>query len=151
MLKLSEIFAVADSLMEACEIDVLEIKRNELNEVFFTTLDKQRLLNSFLFNFSKLQDKIGAKLFRQVLIELKEIEDESAPMRDILNILERLEIVKSAAQWDKIREIRNSLAHDYPNSLSEKISSVRLALEGYQMLKEIFLQLRNYSNEKQLL
>lgn len=132
-------------------MDLIEIQKNELNVEFFTQIEKQRLLNSFLFNFAKLQDKIGAKLFRQVLIELKELENESAPMKDILNLLERLEIIKSAAQWDNIRDIRNSLAHDYPNSLTEKISSVRLATEGYTMLREIYQRLQTYCKEKGLI
>ena len=45
---------------------------------------------------------MGSKLFKNLLFELKEIEDYSIPMIDILNILERLNIIDRTDKWDKL-------------------------------------------------
>ena len=75
--------------------------------------DQIRCLDQFIFHFSKLQDAMGAKIFRYLLEYLD--EDVSAlPMRDILNRLERYQILPDANEWVYIRELRNEIAHDYP-------------------------------------
>ena len=88
-----EIFKICDNMFENTTIDYNELKAKNIDVDFFEDYTNIRLVNSFLFNFSKLQDKIGAKLFRKVLYELKEIDDTNMPMIDILNILEKLEIL----------------------------------------------------------
>ena len=56
---------------------------------------------------------MGAKLFRYILEYLNE-DVTSLPMRDILNRLERYNIIPSASEWIYVRELRNEIAHDYP-------------------------------------
>ena len=94
-----------------------------------------------MYNFSKLQDKIGAKLFRKVLYDLKEIDDINLPMLDILNILEKLTIIEDVNSWDELREIRNTIAYEYPFHISERIENIKLALRGFEKLKKIYLNL----------
>ena len=52
-----------------------------------------RCLDQFIFRFSKLQDAMGAKIFRYVLEYLDE-DISSLPMRDILNRLERYHLLE---------------------------------------------------------
>lgn len=75
--------------------------------------EQVRCIDQFIFRFSKLQDAMGAKIFRYVL-ELLDEDISSLPMRDILNRLERYLIIPSADEWIYIRELRNEIAHDYP-------------------------------------
>ena len=140
---LDEIFKICDEMIKSCDIDYFELKEKEINSDFFKDYNNTRLVNSFLFNFSKLQDKIGAKLFRKVLYELKEIDQENLPMLDILHILEKLEILKDSRDWERLREIRNSLAYEYPFEIDERIENIKIALNGYEILKKIYQNLKN--------
>ena len=135
-------FSMLDMMFENCDIDYDLLINSKIDKQFFENYDQTRIVNSFLFNFSKLQDKIGGKLFKQVLYELKEIDTFSLTMIDVLHILEKLNVLESVSQWDKLREIRNILAHEYPFDIEERVENITLALEGYAELKSIFLRLK---------
>ncbi len=141
--ELKEIFKICDNMFKNASIDYDELKTKSLDINFFENYTNTRLVNSFLFNFSKLQDKIGAKLFRKVLYELKEIDNINMPMIDVLNTLEKLEILEDSNKWDKLREIRNSIAHEYPFDTNERIENIKLAILGFEILKEIYISLKN--------
>ena len=140
--ELIEIFKLCDSMFLNADIDHNELKRSEIDLNFFNDYQNVRIVNSFLFNFSKLQDKIGAKLFRKVLYEIKEIDSLNIPMIDILNLLERLEIIENQMEWDELREIRNSIAHEYPFDIQERVDNIKLALIGYERLQKIYVNLK---------
>jgi hypothetical protein len=144
MQALQEIIESIDTLITSADIDYNELLLIELNEDIFNDFNNQRIINSFLFNFTKLQDLTGAKLFKTVLIQLKEIDSYSIPMKDVLNILEKLNILNDADDWDLLREIRNAIAHEYPLDVAERIESLQMALRGYELLKKIFHNLKNY-------
>ncbi len=141
--ELNEIFKLCDAMFENCTIDYNDLKQKTIDEEFFKDYSNVRIVNSFLFNFSKLQDKIGAKLFRKVLYELKEIDDINMPMIDVLNTLEKLSIINDSTKWDELREIRNSIAHEYPFDTNERVENINLAILGYEMLKEIYINLKS--------
>lgn len=63
-----------------------------------------------IYRFSKLQDAMGAKLFKSVL--LYQGENINKPFLDILNRLESMDIIKVEA-WFEMRDLRNEIAHDY--------------------------------------
>ncbi|WP_200770588.1 hypothetical protein [Thiomicrospira sp. ALE5] len=92
-----------------------------------------------MFNYIKIQDKLGAKLFRQLLLALREIDDASTPMIDILNRLEKLNIIESVEQWDKLREIRNLITHEYPLDIDERLENIALALAGFEQLNQLYI------------
>ncbi|SFV64215.1 hypothetical protein MNB_SV-13-2093 [hydrothermal vent metagenome] len=140
--ELEEIFSLCDMMFVNADIDFDDLMAQEIDEQFFDDYNNTRIVNSFLFNFSKLQDKIGAKLFKKVLYELKEIDSFSVPMIDVLNRLEKLEIIKEAGAWDSLREIRNALAHEYPLDIEERIENIHLVLKGYMVLKGIYKNLK---------
>jgi uncharacterized protein YutE (UPF0331/DUF86 family) len=71
-------------------------------------------------------------------------------MIDVLHILEKLDIITSIEEWDKLREIRNLIAHEYPNDINERIENIELALDGYKTLKTLFQSIRNYVASKAL-
>lgn len=145
MSELKAIFKTIDTLMQGCEIDYKELKSKNINALFFEDYSNQRIVNSFLFNFAKIQDKIGGKLFKKTLYELREIDDLSLPMKDVLNILEKLKLIDTIDDWDRLREIRTTLAHDYPFEIIERIENIQLTIESYELLKII------YSNLKKIL
>ena len=141
-LKLKETIKICDQIFSNCDIDYNELMNLSIDNNFFDDYQNTRIINSFLFNFSKLQDKIGAKLFKQVLYELREIDNISIPMIDILNILEKLDIIDKV-QWDSLRDIRNLLAHEYPFCIEERVENIKLTLESYEVLKDIYRRILN--------
>ncbi len=141
-ISLKQNIALLEQMFISCDKDYKELLSKEINEGFFEDYSDVRILNSFLFNFSKIQDKIGAKIFKQLLFELKEIDDFSIPMIDALNILEKLNIINKS-DWDKLREIRNLLAHEYPFHIEERIANIKITINYYPKLKEIFHKLKN--------
>jgi len=140
--ELEEIFNLCDTMFANADIDSNELMNSEIDETFFSDYSNTRIVNSFLFNFSKLQDKIGAKLFKKVLYELKEIDTFSVPMIDVLNQLEKLEILKDTRAWDELREIRNILSHEYPLDIEERVENIYLVLKNYEVLKSIYGNLK---------
>lgn len=145
MQKLKEYFKVVDQIWETIELDYSELKEKNLNKDIFNDINSKRLINSFLYNYSKIQDKIGLKLFKDVLYQLNEIDNFSIPMIDTLKRLEKLKIIPSISDWERLREIRNILAHEYPSEDSERIEIIRIVIESYEHLKQLYEKLKQYS------
>jgi hypothetical protein len=148
---LKEDFRTLDQLFESCDIDYKILKSQNIDEGFFSDYPNQRIVNSFLFNYIKIQDKTGSKLFKNVLFELREIDDYSIPMIDIINILEKLKIIKSSDEWDRLREIRNNITHEYPSDITERIENIHLALDGYASLSLIYSNIKSYCRSRNML
>lgn len=64
--------------------------------------------------FSKLQDFMDNVLFTATLQAGGEATEEMTFL-DKLNKLEKLNLISSAAEWMQMRQIRNSLSHEYPD------------------------------------
>lgn len=64
--------------------------------------------------FSKLQDYIGNKVINLFLDVIQE-PYESLTMIDKLHKLEKFHIIEDKDIWHEMRELRNHLAHEYPD------------------------------------
>jgi hypothetical protein len=89
--------------------------------------------------FGKLQDIIGSKIF-PIILNL--LEEEAVAFIDKLNKLEKLGYIDDANWWIELREIRNKIAHDYPDDhdlicshLSVVILKAAELIEFWQKLK----------------
>ena len=126
-----------DEALEAMHTDI------PMSVDSYTNLDENqiRCMDQFIFRFSKLQDAMGAKIFRYVLEYLD--EDVSAlPMRDILNLLERYHFIDSADEWGYIRELRNESAHDYPLMENDIVSVLNELISKVSILKSIYKRMK---------
>lgn len=83
-------------------------------------------LDQFAYRFTKLQDVMSAKLFRQYALEVLHEPVESVPIIDILNLLERYGLLLLVLRW-QIREIRNQITHEYQLSPAELAVTLRIA------------------------
>lgn len=128
-------------MMRSADIDHALLTRQSLDETWMADYDHQRIVNSFLFNYLKIQDRIGRKLFRLALQQWRELDPDSMTMLDILNRLEKLGIIESVETWDELRELRNALAHEYPEDAQLRLDNLKLALRGYLQLKLIVTKL----------
>ena len=84
-------------------------------------------LDQFAFRFSRLQDTLGQKAFRAILVGSLREPFEDSPLRDVLDRLEQLRLLPSAERWEEIRAARNSLAHDYPDTPAQRAARLNLA------------------------
>lgn len=129
--------------MQSADIDHSLLAVQKIDLAWLTNYEHQRIVNSFLFNYLKIQDKIGGKLFRQLLQHWHELDDDNMTMLDVLNRLEKLRIIESVEAWDTLREIRNSLTHEYPEEPQLRLDNIQLALAGYLQLKQIIANIEH--------
>ncbi|MEI8115617.1 MAG: hypothetical protein WCI54_18440, partial [Bacteroidia bacterium] len=138
-----------DSIKQTFDTCALHLKRMEfaksrvgtfipLSRDNYYNMDDETIgfLDQYIFRFSKLQHTIGARLFPLTLEALAEPVSDKAFI-DILNRLEKLEILDSAFSWVQLRKIRNDIAHEYPASLIERIEGINFLFNNLESLKQI--------------
>lgn len=102
-----------------------------------------RCLDQFIFRFAKLQDALGAKMFRYAL-EYMDEDVKDVPMRDVLNKMERYRIIESAEDWNYIRELRNSVSHDYPMVANEEVDTFNALIKKVEALRDVKERLQKW-------
>jgi len=68
-------------------------------------------------------------------------------MLDRLNRLEQLGWLPSAEEWGDLRRVRNEFAHDYPDTVDERIDRLHLALTAAQRLLEILVRFEHKARQ----
>lgn len=108
-----------------------------------------RLMDQLLFRFIKLQDSVGERLIPATLAVLGE-PYEDKPMRDRLNRQERLGYL-NADDWLAWREVRNRLAHEYPDKPELRFAALLAAIEAARALAACCKQWREHLEAASLL
>lgn len=88
----------------------------------------RRLTDQILYRFTKLQDAMGERLVPATLGWLRE-PHEAWPMRDRLDRLERLGFL-DVNTWLQRRDVRNRLAHEYPDAADLRQAAVLAAIKA---------------------
>ncbi len=138
-----------DSLGNAFETGYLHLKRMDfatskvknflpITRDNYYSLDEDAIgfLDQYIFRFSKAQDLIGSRLFPLTLQALAEPVEDKAFI-DVLNRLEKLNIIDSATSWIELRKIRNDIAHEYPSNLNERIEGINILFENLTTFRQI--------------
>ncbi|MCF6218696.1 MAG: hypothetical protein L3J62_04715 [Gammaproteobacteria bacterium] len=123
---------------------------NTLSAESLDDFDKVKVIDSFIFRFIKIQDLMGNKLFRELLDALGEYQP-SMSMLDVLDRLEKLELLSSAEQWMDYRNLRNVLTHEYPDNREELLEGIHTALNVFADIKSLNETLFQYAKKKGLL
>ncbi|MDO8812882.1 MAG: hypothetical protein Q7J38_12760 [Gallionella sp.] len=76
------------------------------------TLKESEILAAFRMRFSEFQEHLG-KLLRAIA---QEEEVEITGFSDVLAFAEKAEILASADDWKKARDVRNQINHEYEES-----------------------------------
>lgn len=79
------------------------------------TAELRRSLDQAAYRFMKLQDSLGEKVLPGLLAATLDPLPPEAPFAQRLQRLERLGALPSVEAWRLLREVRNALAHDYPD------------------------------------
>ena len=67
---------------------------------------------------------------------------------DILNKLEKLNVLSSTADWQFFRNLRNNLAHDYPESIQQTVDTLNILFKEWPKMELIYSNAKEYYLEK---
>ena len=99
-------------------------------------------LDVLAFRFSKLQDLMGTKIFREYLSILQyPVEDKN--FLELLKELDKEKII-DIDKWSEFRGIRNSISHDYPSQVDEKIEAINYLIKHVKYLVEVIHNIKDH-------
>ncbi|WP_143340982.1 hypothetical protein [Desulfurobacterium atlanticum] len=99
------------------------------------TSSQKDILDALAFRFSKLQDLLGSRIFREFLNHTGYIT-EGKTFLELLREIEKEGII-DIDTWSQFRKIRNLLAHDYPDEILEKIEAINFLIENAPTLIKV--------------
>ncbi len=141
MITISQIKAELDIHFKRVDMILPEIKSYmPLNADDFEDIEKIKTIDSFIYRFTKIQDKMGHKFFPAILMELEEYENNMA-LIDILHKLEKLELIKNSDDWIDYRKLRNNLTHEYPNNEDSICNAINMSIEVYESMKSNYIKM----------
>ncbi len=145
------------SAMDICDIHAnrLSMALKHMKRLSPLTLEKFETLKDEDFGFlelmssrfAKLQDIIGRKVF-PLLLEVLGKSEERDTFIDILNKLEKLEIIPERSFWDQFRKVRNEIAHEYPDDAEQIISKLQDCFKASYDLLSFWNDLRHTISER---
>ena len=117
-----------------------------LTEIKFSQISpiELALLDQLIYRFSKLQDSMGSRLFKQLLQALEE-DISGLPFIDVLYKLEKLNLLDDAKDWIALRQTRNTVSHEYPFSIEVQIEELNLLPEVVEKLSAIWVKLKEFA------
>lgn len=136
--KLAAALWEADLHLETLTEALAEWNRSPANswEALEADRARVRVVDQLLFRFIKLQDAVGERLVPATLAILREPFEEW-PMRDRLNRLEKLGYL-SIEDWLDWREVRNRLAHEYPDQPEVRFAVLIAAIDAARSLAALY-------------
>lgn len=146
--KLTETIAICNVHHQRMKFALDSVKKHfPLTESNFGHISQleMALFDQLIYRFSKLQDSMGSRLFKQLLEALEE-DVAGLPFIDILYKLEKLHLLENAKDWIKLRQTRNNIAHEYPFYEEVQIEELNLLPEEAIRLEKIWKDLEKYTN-----
>ncbi len=148
--KLSETLAICELHNQRMMFALENIKKYfPLTEYNFSQIPQldMALFDQLVFRFSKLQDSMGTRLFRQIL-EFLEEDVSGLPFIDILTKMEKLNLIDNANEWISLRQIRNNVSHEYPFIMEAQIEELNLLPDEVVKLSGIWSKLNEYIKKR---
>ena len=128
-----------------------EIKEKELVEnLNIDDFETVKVIDTFIYRFLKLQDFMGQKLFRRFLMVIGDFYEDMSFI-DILDKLEKLNIITSSDDWIRIRKLRNKLTYEYPDEIEEMKNEILMAIEMIHLFEETLSNIEEYLRKRNLL
>ena len=133
MVHINRLLSVINPLEKHYPLDNEKLENLSLEE-----MDK---LDVLAFRFSKLQDLLGSKIFREYLSVLQyPVED-----KNFLELLKEMdkENILDIDIWSEFRGVRNSISHDYPFEDDEKLEAINYLIKNVKYLIEITKKIKD--------
>lgn len=154
---------MSHSVMESIKIKLKECERHvgriyvakeHLKSHFPLTLESYGTLNDIdesfidqlIYRFSKLQDTMGEGVFPR-LLELMLEDVKGKTFLDRLHRLEELSLVDKS-EWLLLREIRNTIAHEYSDNENEIIEGINQVYNQTDTLIKIFIAQKRFLEKR---
>jgi len=151
-----KVILTINSSIKECSSHLLKIERSyglikeffPLTEDVLQSCSEERIehLDQFIYRFTKLQDAMGTRLLPAVYSYLKN-EIRPVPFIDILTSLEKYEVLTSENDWQFFRNLRNYLAHDYPESIAQTVLTLNALYINWNRMQSMYLRVRDYCVE----
>lgn len=106
-------------------------------------------IDQYIYRFAKIQDLMGNKLFPMILQAIGE-DTEKMAFLDVLNRLEKLEVIEDRNIWLDLRKIRNEVSHKYPLIDEEAITALNSIFNSSYELNEIFTSCKSFLQNRGL-
>jgi len=146
-----------DKIFYECDKHIQRLNSASKNMSKFMPLDSEKYtklkdeeivyIDQYLFRFAKLQDAMGQKLFKVILLFLKE-DIQGKPFIDILNLLEKINLLDNANSWKELRDDRNELAQNYENEPNEMSEVINKLYDKKDILIDIYTKIKRYYLER---
>lgn len=119
----------------------------EVNDKIFEDFEKIKTIDTFIYRFIKLQDMMGDKLFKTFLDEIGEYKDNMS-LLDMLDKLEKFDIMDNSYRWMEYRKLRNQLTHEYPDNESEIVEGIELSIDIFNEMIVIIDDIGAYIDKR---
>jgi hypothetical protein len=106
----------------------------------------RRLLDQLAYRFTKLQDTLGEKVLPGLLERAEEPLAPDALFGEKLQRLERLGAIPSADAWRVLREVRNAIAHEYPDQPAIQAAMIERLLDATDELLRVWTDVEAFAN-----
>ncbi|WP_457640384.1 hypothetical protein [Persephonella sp.] len=126
------------------------LEKKLLENLDIDNFETIKVVDTFVYRFIKLQDYLGQKLFRNFLRAIGE-DYENLSFIDILDKLEKLDIISSAEEWIEVRKLRNKLTLEYPDELEYIKEKIELALRKIDLFINTIRKISNYVKDRGLI
>ena len=110
--------------------------------------EQRAYLDQTAYRFMKLQDSLGEKVMPGLLLATLDPLPPDATFAEKLQRLERLGALPSVTAWRLLREVRNSLAHEYPDHSALQAQALNRLTAGVQELLDIWLSMRTFAETR---
>jgi hypothetical protein len=148
--KLTETLAICDTHYKRMIFAFESIEKYfPLTGIRFSQISpiEMALFDQLIYRFSKLQDSMGSRLFKQLLEALEE-DISGLPFIDILNKMEKLNLLDRSLDWIVLRQTRNTVSHEYPFFKDIQIEELNLLPEQVEKLTSIWIKLKTFTLER---
>ena len=141
------------SILQECDKHLLRINSSyqklplPINKEEYDNISEDDITNldQFLFRFTKLQDAIGKKLFKNILLYLEE-DISNIAFIDLLNKLEKLGFLIDKNIWLELRNMHNDLTHEYEDDPDSATAILNGIYNQKPILEEIYIHIKNKLN-----
>lgn len=104
------------------------------------TPEQHESLAAFRVRFNEFQEHIG-KTMRAIALEE---EENTEPFGAVLAYMEKLEILDSVEHWRLIRELRNSVNHEYEEDETRITEFFKRLVDETPVLFDYYERMRNF-------